>query len=72
MIPAQFKKLLVALEHLTANTIHEQIELKYVALQLVHDKLIPTYQELGFEALGVGRQKFWMGMPLQSLCRNHT
>ncbi len=48
-----------------ANTIHEQIELKYVALQLAHDKLIPTYQELGFEALRVGRQTFWMGMPLQ-------
>ena len=27
-----------------ANTIHDQIELKYVALQLAHDKLIPTYQ----------------------------
>jgi len=48
-----------------ANTIHEQVELKYVALQLAHDKLIPTYEELGFEALRVGRQKFWMGMPLQ-------
>ncbi len=50
-----------------AKTIHDQIELNYVALQLAHDKLIPTYEALGFEALRVGKQKSWMGMHLDRL-----
>ncbi len=50
-----------------AKTIHDQIELNYIALQLAHDKLIPTYEELGFEALRVGKQKFWMGMHIDSI-----
>ncbi len=47
-----------------ANTVHEQIELKFVALILADDKLIPTYQELGFEALRISKLKHWMGMLL--------
>ncbi len=50
-----------------AKTIHDQIELNYVALQLAHDKLIPTYEALGFEALRVGKQNSWMGMHLDRL-----
>ena len=49
-----------------AKTIHNQIELNYVALQLAHDKLIPTYEALGFEALRIGKEKSWMGIHIDS------